>query len=30
MDTRVALISIIVEQDDAREEGNTLLPEASQ
>ena len=30
MDTRVALISIIVEQDDAIEELNTLLHEARQ
>ena len=30
MDTRVALISIIVEQDDAIEELNTLLHEALQ
>ena len=30
MDTRVALISIIVEQDDAIEELNTLLYEARQ
>ena len=30
MDTRVAVISIIVEQDDAIEELNTLLHEARQ